>query len=267
MESTSSPTVVLLTGASSGIGRALALEYGAVGCRVLLTGRSVERLQAVAEEVRRVGGLTDVLPASLEELAEVEKLAAWAQRRAGPVDILINNAGYGVRALMEDVPAEDLQGIFQVNVFAPVRLTQLVLPAMRERRRGQIINIGSVLGRRSVPTVGPYCMTKFSLEAFSEALRAEVARHGIHVLQVDPGQTRTEFLRRQQVRGEHAPYGHHRLAMTPESCARAIVRAARRRKDRVTLGGSARLLLLAERCSHVLVNRILARYVERNYPR
>ena len=265
MDASPQVTTVLITGASSGIGRALALEYGAVGCRILLSGRSEERLAAVAKEVAQAGGQPETFPADLGAEDQVHALAAWATERIGAPDILIHNAAYGMRALMEAVPPEDLRRIFQVNVHSPVLLTQLLLPAMKERRRGQIINVSSVLGRRAVPTVGPYCMTKFALAAFSAALRAEVARFGIHVLEAEPGQTRTAFLDHQQVVGEHDPYGQRPDAMTAEACARRIVRAARRGKDRVLIGVPARGLVLFDSLAHGTLNRILAGYVRRNY--
>jgi short-subunit dehydrogenase len=256
----------VITGASRGIGRALALEYAAVGCRVALAARNERDLERVAKECREAGGralpvVTDV--GSREQVqATIERtLEEWGQ-----LDILVNNAGFGVRAFLEELPEEDLQQILRINLFGVLYAVQAALPQMKRQGRGQIINIGSVIGRRSLPTVGAYCLSKSAVAAFSESLRAEVERYGIRVLQAEPSQTRTPFLEYQKVVGDHPAYGLRPTALSPERCARKIVRAARRGKDRISMGLEAQVLIRLNQVWHGLVNRLMERYMRRKYP-
>lgn len=193
---TSSKTL-LITGASSGFGRALAEEALAAGHRVIGTVRGIEAKRAfeVLNPSRAFGRLFDVT-----DLEAVDGLIAEVEENVGPVDVLVNNAGYGQEGIMEESPLDALRRQFDVNVFGAVAMTRAVLPYMRRRRRGHILNITSMGGFITMPGIAYYCGSKFALEGISEALGKEVASFGIAVTAVAPGSFRTDWAGRSMVR-------------------------------------------------------------------
>jgi len=181
---------VIVTGASSGIGEATARAFGQAGDRVVLAARRVERLQQLA------AALPDslVVPADLTKSEDVTRVAAAALARYGRIDVLVNNAGLGRYDWLERLPEEDIRAEIQVNMIAPILLTRAVLPAMQAQGRGVIVNVASVAGKISTPTMSIYNATKFGLDGFSEALRREVGPQGIRVCVIYPGPVAgTEF--------------------------------------------------------------------------
>ncbi|MCQ6553531.1 oxidoreductase [Streptomyces sp. C10-9-1] len=181
------PKVALVTGASSGIGEAAALRLAARGFTVYGAARRVDRMAPLAARGVHVLAMDVTDDASLR--AGVDRIAA----EAGGVDVLVNNAGYGSYGAVEDVPLDEARRQFEVNVFGAARLTQLVLPGMRARRSGRVVNISSMGGRLAMPFGGWYHATKFALEGLSDSLRAEVAPFGIDVVVIEPGGIRTEW--------------------------------------------------------------------------
>ena len=188
---------VLITGASSGIGRAAALYLAERGYRVVGTSRSMERLEGLLEEARRRH-----LPVSGAELdinsdSAVERVVPELASRYGGIGVLVNNAGYGLWGPIGSLSPRELAAQFETNVFAAHRLIRVALPDMLERRRGTIINISSVLGRLATPFNGGYAASKFALEGLSESLRTELWPFGVRVAVVEPGLFRTEFISNQ----------------------------------------------------------------------
>lgn len=187
-------TTVLITGASAGLGAAFARGFAAKGCALVLVARDKARLEAVAAELRRdFGTVSEVLPA---DLLDPDGCAAVAGRLADttrPVDVLVNNAGFGLPAPYPYNPVEDEERMLDLLVKVPLRLTHTLLPGLRERRRGAVLNVSSVAGL--LPT-GTYGAAKAWLTAFSESLRVDMAPYGVRVLAVVPGFTRTEFQQR-----------------------------------------------------------------------
>ncbi|MBS1262011.1 MAG: 3-oxoacyl-[acyl-carrier-protein] reductase FabG [Calditrichaeota bacterium] len=181
--------LVWVTGASSGIGRATALHLARRGYDVAASARNEAALTALRERHERI------YPYPLDVADPVAREHVYEKLRAdlGPVDVLVNNAGYGIRGAVEEMPAHELRDIFDVNVFAPLALARLVLPEMRARREGRIIMVSSVSGRVSAPLNGAYSASKFALEAFSDSMRVEVAQWNIRVVLVEPGPIRTKF--------------------------------------------------------------------------
>jgi NAD(P)-dependent dehydrogenase (short-subunit alcohol dehydrogenase family) len=178
---------VLITGCSSGIGRATALRLAAAGWPVYATARKPETLNALADAGCRTLALDVTDEASM--IAAVAEL----EREHGAVGVLINNAGYGHWGPIEETPLDVARGQFETNVFGLARLTQLALPGMRRQRWGKVVNIGSMAGRLTFPGGGLYHATKHALEAISDALRFEVGGFGIDVILVQPGLIRTRF--------------------------------------------------------------------------
>lgn len=243
--------VVIITGASAGIGAAAARTFAAAGARLVLAARSPMPLEQLAAELP---GRPLVVPADVADAEQCRALVARTLAELGRVDILINNAGVGLAGPVSSLDPADLQQALAVNLLGPLYLLQAVVPPMRAQKQGQIINVSSVLAAQTLPYLGGYAGAKAALERLSEALRMELLGTGVAVTVVRPGTTRTDFrAKRLGSGGERrrvAPRG-----VSPETVAHCLLRAARRepRLVYVTLGdrigvGLARLLpAVAER--------------------
>ncbi len=180
----------LITGVSSGLGRAFAAGALAAGHRVIGTVRRPEDAEAFG---RQASGHAVPLLLDVTAYAAVAGAVRRAEEIAGPVDVLVNNAGYGHEGVLEEASMDDLQRQFAANVFGPVAMIKAVLPGMRERRRGHIVNVTSMGGFITMPGIAFYCGSKFALEGISEALGKEVEPFGIRVTALAPGQFRTDW--------------------------------------------------------------------------
>lgn len=223
--------VVIVTGASSGIGRATALAFAAAGARVVLAARTEARLRELA--ATRPDRFL-VVPADVTRDADVSRLVETTIQRWGRVDILVNNAGCGMRALVEATVLADAERLLAVNFLGLLRCTQAVLPQMRQQGRGQIVNLGSVLSVLATPRNGVYAASKFAVRALSDALRIELRGAGIDVILIMPGYTDTPFFENQFRYGGPVHVSPVK-AVPPASVARAILRACRRRQREVVL--------------------------------
>jgi NAD(P)-dependent dehydrogenase (short-subunit alcohol dehydrogenase family) len=246
--------VILVTGASSGIGEATALHLRRLGHTVYGAARRTGRMRHLAESGIRVLAMDVTQDTSMQ--AAIESVIA----QEGRIDVLVNNAGYGSYGALEDVPMAEARAQFEVNVFGAARLIQLVLPHMRARRSGTIINITSMGGKIHTPLGGWYHGTKFALEAISDCLRMELRPFGIDVVVVEPGGIRTEWggIAADQLRNTsgQGPYGPQAQAMaesmigevslghqsSPQVIADTIAKAvaARHPKTRYAAGFAAR---------------------------
>jgi short-subunit dehydrogenase len=184
--------VVVITGASSGIGRSLALAWARRSATVVLCARDEDGLASVAREVTARGGRALTVPGDVTREPHRVRLMERAVSEAGRVDVLVNNAGRGFYAPVEKIAPDELAQLFDLNVFAPLRLSQLALPEL-EKSRGTVVMMSSIAGVISAPRMGAYAASKFALEALSMALRAEVAGRGVRVLVVRPGPVDTPF--------------------------------------------------------------------------
>jgi short-subunit dehydrogenase len=190
-----SEQVVLITGASAGIGAALAklLAQQFMGIRLILAARNAEKLESVATVCRKAGAEVLVVPTDLEKIEQIEALAASAIARFGRVDALVNNAGYGQMGPVELIPYQATQRQFQINLLGPLALIRALVPMMRDRGGGRIINISSLGGRMAFPFGGMYSASKFALEALSDTLRMELEPFKIKVSVIEPGPVSTDF--------------------------------------------------------------------------
>ncbi len=180
----------LITGVSSGLGRAFAQGALQAGHRVIGTVRRQEDAEAFAALAPDLA-----LPLLLDvtDYAAIPEAVARAEAQSGPIDVLVNNAGYGHEGVLEESSMDDLQRQFAANVYGPVAMIQAVLPGMRARRRGHIVNVTSMGGFITMPGISFYCGSKFALEGISESLGKEVAALGIRVTALAPGQFRTDW--------------------------------------------------------------------------
>jgi short-subunit dehydrogenase len=221
--------VIVVTGASSGIGEATALEFGRQGARVVLAARRLDRLEAAAEAIRTAGGEALPVAADLSRGEDIRGLVQKARDHFGRIDVLFNNAGFGRIGWLENLdPEKDIAAQFEVNVLGVVQTTRQVLPVMLEQRSGHIINMASMAALVGTPTYTIYAACKYAVRGFSEALRREVAPWGIKVSVVYPGGVATDF-------GSHAGIKRKTnittpkwLVLTPQDVGRAVAGLVRR---------------------------------------
>ena len=193
MSEQTSGRVWFITGASTGFGRELAEQVLAGGAKVVATARKPEQL---AELGKQYPETALILPLDVMEQDAVEAAVKAALDRFGRVDVLVNNAGYGVNGAIEEVSEAEFMPMFETNVFGLLRVTRALLPQFRERRSGNIVNLSSIGGLIGTPGVGYYNASKFAVNGLSEALAGEMAPLGVHVTIVEPGPFRTDFLGR-----------------------------------------------------------------------
>ncbi|MBW1780186.1 MAG: SDR family oxidoreductase [Deltaproteobacteria bacterium] len=179
----------LVTGASSGIGRETAVMLAEKGFQVIAAARRTDRLNELAD---RLEGITP-MGVDLSDPDDTERFCREIAQLSRPVSVLVNNAGYSLRGVLEDVTVEAAKRMFQVNVFSLMRVTQACLPGMRRQRGGTVVNISSMAGRFAFPGSGPYAATKHAVEAITDALRIEVRPFGIRVVAIRPGFIATDF--------------------------------------------------------------------------
>jgi short-subunit dehydrogenase len=232
--------VVVITGASSGIGRALSLKFGEEGAKVVVSARSEEKLKTVAEDIKNRGGNAIYVRADVCVRDDVKKIFQETIKNFSRVDILVNNAGIGFYGEVEKLDNESLMKLFETNVFGPLYCIQEAIPIMKKQGSGHIVNVSSVAGRRAMPGVAGYAMTKFALHALSESLRIELLPYNIHVTVISPGLIKTDFPDH-AMRGPGTPavFSKESRKMTAEECAEIILGAVykRKREEVITVGG------------------------------
>jgi short-subunit dehydrogenase len=255
-----SGTRSLVTGASSGIGRQLALELARQGGDLLLFARRLPELASLATEIRAMGRTAIVVAGDVTKVEDRRRALAAAGDELGGLDMLINNAGVTAHGSFAQATPENLHKIMEVNFFAAVDLTREALPLLKEGRKPLLVNIGSILGERGIPFNAEYCASKFALHGWTEAIRTELVPLGIDVLLATPGTTETEFFSHMLERRMELPWGARRGA-NPVKVAQSIVRAMRRGKRTVLPSLSGRALLALQHLAPRVVDRIMRRYV------
>lgn len=243
---------VLITGGTDGLGRNAATVLASEGYRVFAAGRSAEKRAALEQFAEEHELPLETLDLDVTSDNSADHAVAEVERRAGGVDVLVNNAGIAIAAVMEEISLDDLHKQFETNVFGPVRMAQRVLPRMRERRCGRIINLSSIAGKVAHPLMGPYSGSKHALEAISDAMRMELVQFGIHVVLIEPGfiptnmsQTSAGLSTRYMQNVSASPYVRTyagflqmwRKVMAgarskPEDCSRVILQAIRAESPR-----------------------------------
>ena len=238
--------VTIVTGASSGIGRATARLFAARGHRVVLAARSAPALEQLQGDLLRAGGEVLVAPVDLADPAQGAALVDQTVKAFGRLDVLVNNAGYGSQCRFEEMPPDEVARMFAVNVLSCMAAARAAVPILRRQGGGSIVNVASVGGLVAHPLNVAYCASKHALVGFSRSLRLELKGSGIRVTAVCPGATRTEFFAVARGGIPFAPM-IDRFALPPEVVARAIVRASRKNRALVFPSLGAWLLYLADR--------------------
>lgn len=254
--------VALVTGASSGFGLLTAVALARAGYRTVATMRNPDKCEALLERAERSGvqELIDIMPLDVTDHEAIGQTVGSIVKTYGRIDVLVNNAGFAVGGYVEEVPMEQWRQQLETNVFGVIAATKAVLPHMRERRSGYIVNVSSVSGRIGFPGYAPYSTSKFAVEGFSESLRLEMKPFGVHVVLIEPGAYKTDIWQKgfaSMCTSEASPYRHllekvlryskQAAATAPDAAevADTIVRVVRSKhpKLRYPLGHGAKLSL------------------------
>jgi dehydrogenase/reductase SDR family protein 7B len=235
--------VVIITGGSSGIGKALAEAFGSRGSKILITGRNKTELDTTVSELEKKGITISGFQSDVSREENNRKMAEEAMARFGRIDILVNNAGITMRALFEDVDLDVIRKVMEINFFGAVYATKYCLPEIK-KNKGSIIGISSIAGFRGLPGRVGYSASKFALNGFLECLRTELLKTGVHVLTASPGFTATEIRKRSLTKDGSAqgdsPRDEKKM-MTAEECAKHIYNATVKRKKILVLTAQGKL--------------------------
>jgi short-subunit dehydrogenase len=251
---------ILITGASQGIGRALTEEAVRRGGRVLAVARSGDLLQQLQEPLRDQKGALHFLVGDVTSPEDRRRMAEAAGNRLGGLDVLINNAGIGATGHFAEVSPDRLRKIMEVNFFGTTETTRVLLPLLRQGNRPAVVNISSIAGKRAIPARSEYSASKFAVQGFSEALRAELAKDGIDVLVICPGLTQTNFSKNMLEQKAKMQMDHMR-GMTSGQVAVAALRAIERGRNEVCLTFQGKLIALVSRFFPRLADRVARKKV------
>lgn len=222
--------VVIVTGASSGIGEATAREFAKHGAKIVLAARRVDKLETLAQEISnmRAGAETLVVQADLSKLEDIQNMIEQTLGKFNRIDVLVNNAGFGRLDWLENLdPIKDIQAQIDVNVMGVIQTTRQVLPVMMKQRVGSIINMCSMAGLVGTPTYTIYAASKHAVHGFSEALRREVKPWGIDVSLIYPGGVVTEFTQHAGIKRKTNAKTPEFMLLTAEQVGQAVVKLVR----------------------------------------
>lgn len=250
---------IVVTGASSGIGRQLAIQLCERGAHVLATARREERLAALQKQCEGLPGNLSVLAGDLTDPTHRQAIIDWCATHWSAIDVLVNNAGAGAIGPFALASSDRLRLVMEIDFFAPVELTRLSLPLLKSGKRPAILNIGSVLSHRAVPNKSEYCAAKFAMRGWSESLRVELASSNIEVLMISPSTTQSEFF--DSLVGTEASAQSKSIGIMPaEKVARLAISALVRSKRELILSLGGRALVWCGRLFPRLTDRLLGRF-------
>lgn len=262
--------VVIITGGSSGIGKALAKEFGSHGSKVLITGRNKEQLDGTVEALKRNGITIEGFLSDVSVEDDNRRMAEEAVKKFGAIDVLINNAGISMRALFEEVDLAVIKKVMDINFYGVLYATKYCLPEII-KNKGSIVGISSIAGYRGLPGRSGYSASKFALNGFLEVLRTEFLKRNVHVLTACPGFTasniRISSLTKDGTRQGESPRKEEEM-MSAEECARHIYKATVRRKRSIILTSQGKVTVLLNKLfpawADKLVYNVMAK--EKNAP-
>jgi len=249
----------IVTGASSGIGREIALELARQGARTIVTARREDRLRELVGEISSLGGQAHEVTGDIVDPRVRGHVLDAARQYFGGLDLLINNAGVGAIGPFAGAAPDRMRRVMEVNFFAPAELIRSALPLLLTGEKPMIVNVSSVLGHRAVPKKSEYCASKFALHGFSDALRAELVEQGIDVLLVSPCTTDSEFFDSVIEKQAELPWLNAPKS-SPRAVARQTVRAIRRGKHEIILTPGGKLLVWLDRLAPTIIDRLTARF-------
>jgi short-subunit dehydrogenase len=252
--------LVLITGASSGIGRALALQFAQQGATVALLARREDRLQALEAEVKSGGGKAIAVPCDVARDGQLQRAIAAIHASVGPIDVVVANAGFGVSGELETLVLDDYRRQFETNVFGVLRTIHATLDDLKERK-GVLVVLGSVAGYVAQPGSSPYSMSKFAVRALAESITPELKVHGIKVVLVSPGFVDSEIRRLDKagvLREAEADPVPRWLRMKTDVAARKILEAVRKGKREIVLTKHGKVIVFLSNHSPGLLRRLAA---------
>ncbi len=268
---------VFITGASKGMGREMALLFAGLGAKVAVAARTKDLLDSVVADIREKGGMAASFACDIASEKEITAAIRAAESEYGPVDVLVNNAGYGLAGRADHFTNDDWRRVVDVNLMGAVYATNAVLGSMLTRRSGTIVNVSSAAGLTPLPFASPYCATKYAMVGYSQSLGVEVRPRGVKVVLVCPGPVETDFVKNLKVRGtlrgsEVDPTDgslDRFVAQIPgtynaKRAAKAIVEAAVEGRELLVMGGPAQLGYQANRLipgATRLTMKLLSRYM------
>jgi short-subunit dehydrogenase len=256
--------VILITGASSGIGASTARLFASQGYRVVLAARRIERLEMLAQEIGSNGGEALPVATDMTELKDIRNLVQITLDRFGRIDVLLNNAGFGRLDWLENLdPVKDIEAQVRVNLLGVILMAQAVVPHMIERRAGHIINMGSIAGFVAAPTYSMYSASKFAVRGFNEALRREVGIYGVHVSGIYPGGVATEFSQHTGAQRKSGATTPDSLRLSPEEVAKRVWGIVERPRRSVIIPGIMRLVVWI----NALLPGVVDEVIERRFTR
>lgn len=259
--------VVIITGGSSGIGKALAFEFGKHGSKILVTGRNQQNLEKVVEELRQAGIDAAGFQSDVSKEDDNRRMAEEAVRLYGKIDVLINNAGISMRALFEDVDIEVLKKVMDINFYGVLYATKFCLPQIL-KNHGSVIGISSVAGYRGLPGRTGYSASKFALNGFLEVLRTELLNRNVNVLTASPGYTSSNIRKRSltkdgTIQGE-SPRDEKSM-MSAEECAHHIYKATVKRRKILILTKQGKLTVFMNKWFPVWADKLVYNIMARDH--
>ncbi len=251
--------VVLITGGSSGIGRALAEEFGSNGSKIFITGRNKEQLDKAIHELRTSGITIEGLVSDVSIEADNRRMAEETIKKFGKIDVLINNAGISMRALFEDVDLDVIKKVMDTNFYGTLYATKFCLPEII-KNKGSIVGISSIAGYRGLPGRAGYSASKFALNGFLEVLRTEYLHRDVHVLTACPGFTssniRKSALSKDGTKQGESPRNEEEM-MSAKECARHIYKATVKRKRSIILTTQGRFAVFLNKWLPALADKVV----------
>lgn len=255
--------VVLITGASSGIGRASAIEFAKKGFSLAITSHSAERLDGTYKLLEKYSRDILKIEADITDISQVKTLFDEVEKHFGYLNILINCAGAALLGNIEDIKQEKLEHIFKLNFFSVLWCMQHALPLMQKAEgKKQIINISSIAGKRGIPSMGAYCASKFAVNGLTEAARLEFKKKNIDMLLVCPGGTETGFYSNAVRCPSEKNFPEMGRMMSAEYVAREISRASDKNKREIVVGTKGKMLVFINRLSGRLTDIILSKVLK-----
>ena len=252
--------VVIVTGASSGIGKETALAFAKEKSIVVLASRNLDKLTPLADEIKKMGAKVLVVKTDVSNQDDIQNLVNTTLNMYGRIDILVNNAGWGIHASVEDTPVKDMKDIFDTNFMGPFYAMKLILPIMKKQSSGHIMNIASVIGRRGIGFSSAYCATKFALIGMTESLQVELRNTPIHASNICPGLTDTHFgvnMREPIYRNKKNVWKN---GVPSSKVANAIVRCAKKPKREVYISLQDRGIVFVNTLCPGFMEFVLSKY-------
>jgi dehydrogenase/reductase SDR family member 7B len=251
--------VIIITGGSSGIGKALAFEFCRRGSKVVLTGRRPDELNETCRQLEASGSTVLAIQGDVSRVADIERMVKQTIETFGRIDVLVNNAGISMRALFEDVSLDVIRKVIEINLLGAIYATKYCLPEIK-RNKGSIVGISSVAGFRGLPARSGYSASKFGLNGFLEALRTELLKEGVHVLTACPGFTasniRKSALTAEGINQGKSPRDESHM-MSSETCARRIYQATIKRKRTLILTQQGKIAVLLNKWLPALADKLV----------